>query len=47
MAPVEGIDTHAVEESVFAAIKDLKALLGREFLTSWEAEEEKEDVDDE
>lgn len=28
-APVEGVNTDAVEESVFAAIKDLKALVGR------------------
>jgi hypothetical protein len=44
VAPTDGDpDTEAVEESVYAALKDTKALLGRAFLTSDEAEEEKDE----
>jgi hypothetical protein len=40
---VEQIDGEAMKESVYAAIKDTKALLGEAFLTNDEAEEEKEE----
>jgi hypothetical protein len=38
-------DPEAMQASVYAAIKDTKALLGQQFLTNGEAEEEQEEKD--
>ena len=44
-AETDGESARAIEASVYAALKDTKALLGKDFLTSDEVEEEKEQKD--
>jgi hypothetical protein len=42
-ASAEDLDSETMQESVYAAIKDTKALLGSAYLTNDEVEEEKEE----